>query len=87
MCVDYMDLNKACPKDSYLLPNIDHLVDNASSFGILSFRDAFYGYNQVKMHLDDEEKTSFITDERVYCYRVMPFGLKNARVTYQRMIT
>ena len=50
MCVDYTDLNKAYPKDSYPLPNIDHLVDNASSFGMLSFGDAFSGYNQVKMH-------------------------------------
>ena len=86
MCVDYTDLNKACPKDSYPLPNIDHLVDNAPGFGMLSFGDAFSEYNQVKMHPDDEEKITFITDEGVYCYRVMPFRLKNTVATYQRMM-
>ena len=68
MCVDYTDLNKACPKDSYLLLNIDHLVDNVSGFGMLSFGDMFPRYNQVKMHLDDEEKITFITNEGVYYY-------------------
>ena len=86
MCVDYTDLNKACPKDSYPLPNIDHLVDCASGFGILSFGDAFSGYNQVKMHPDDEEKIAFITNEGIFCYQVMPFGLKNVEATYQRMM-
>ena len=85
MCVDYTDLNKACPKDSYPLPNIDHLVDNVSSFGMLSFRNAFASYNQVKMLLDDELKMTFITNEGVYCYWMMLFELKNAGVTYQRM--
>ena len=82
ICVDYTYLNKACPKDSYPLSNIDNLVDCASEFEILSFKDAFFGYNQVKMHPDDEEKTTFITNKGVFCYRVMPFGLKNVGVTY-----
>ena len=56
MCVDFMDLNKACPKDSYPLPNIDALVDNASGCKVLSFLDAFSGYNQIKMHPRDERK-------------------------------
>ena len=86
MCVDYTDLNKACPKYSYTLPNINHLVDNASGFGMLSFGDAFSEYNQVKMHLDEEEKMAFITNEGLYCYWVMPFRLKNAGATYQRMM-
>ena len=68
MCVDYTDLNKACPKDSYPLPNIDHLVDCASGFRILSFEDAFSEYNQVKMHPDNEEKMMFITNEGVFCF-------------------
>ena len=86
MCVDYTNLNKACPKDSYLLSNINHLVDNTSGFRILSFRDAFSEYNQVKIHPDDEEKTAFITNEGVYYYQVVPFTLKNVGATYQRMM-
>ena len=86
MCVDYTDLNKVCLEDSYPLPNIDHLMDSASGFGMLSFGDAFSEYNQIKMYSDDEEKTTFITNDGVYSYRVMPFGLKNAGATYQRMM-
>ena len=47
MCVDFIDLNNACPKDFYPLPNIDILVDSASGHGFLSFIDAFSGYNQI----------------------------------------
>ena len=86
MCVYYIYLNKACLKDSYPLQNIDHLVDKASSFGMLSFRNVFSRYNQVKMHPDDMEKIAIVTNEGVYCYRVMSFRLRNARETYQRMM-
>ncbi|RDX88244.1 Retrovirus-related Pol polyprotein, partial [Mucuna pruriens] len=86
MCTDYTDLNKACPKDSYLLPSIDRLVDNVAGFTFLSFMDAYSRYNQIRMHLQDEEKTTFITNEGAFCYRVMPFGLKNAGATYQRLM-
>ena len=86
MCVDFTDLNKACPKDSYPLPSIDALVDNASGCKLLSFLDAFSGYNQIKMHPMDKEKTTFMTERSCYCYRVMPFGLKNAGATYQRLM-
>jgi len=86
MCVDFTDLNKACPKDSYPLPSIDALVDSASSCKMLSFLDAFSGYNQIKMHPNDESKTAFMTETCSYCYRVMPFGLKNAGATYQRLM-
>ena len=86
MCVDFTDLNKACPKDSYPLPSIDALVDNAAGCKLLSFLDAFSGYNQIKMHPMDEEKTAFMTERSCYCYRVMPFGLKNAGATYQRLM-
>jgi len=77
MCVDFMDLNKDCPKDSYPLPSIDALVDTASGCKLLSFLDAFSGYNQIKMHPMDEEKTAFMTERSCYCYKVMPFGLKD----------
>ncbi|RDX90401.1 hypothetical protein CR513_27737, partial [Mucuna pruriens] len=86
MCTDYTDLNKVCPKDPYPLPNIDRLVDSMSRFEFLSFMDAYSGYNQIKMHSDDEEKTAFITDGGAFCYKVMPFGLKNAGATYQRLM-
>jgi len=86
MCVDFTDLNKACPKDSYPLPSIDALVDSASRCKLLSFLDAFSGYNQIKMHPMDEEKTAFMTERSCYCYKVMPFGLKNEGATYQRLM-
>jgi len=86
MCVDFTDLNKACPKHSYPLPNIDTLVDSASGCKMLSFLDAFSGYNQIKMHPRDESKMAFMTDTCSYCYKVMPFGLKNAGTTYQRLM-
>ncbi|WZZ77688.1 hypothetical protein YC2023_098260 [Brassica napus] len=86
MCVDFTDLNKACSKDSYPLPNIDRLVESTAGNEMLTFMDAFSGYNQIIMHPDDREKTSFITDRGTYCYKVMPFGLKNAGATYQRLV-
>ncbi|XP_068462524.1 uncharacterized protein [Phaseolus vulgaris] len=86
MCVDFTDLNKACPKDSYPLPSIGALVDSASGCKMLSFLDAFSGYNQIKMHPRDECKTAFMTELSCYCYTVMPFRLKNAGATYQRLM-
>ncbi|XP_015969079.1 uncharacterized protein LOC107492551 [Arachis duranensis] len=86
MCVDYSDLNKACPKDCFPLPNIDALVDAAAGYRYLSFMDAYSGYNQIPMHRPDEDKTAFITPGGTFCYKVMPFGLKNAGATYQRLM-
>ncbi|RDX77340.1 hypothetical protein CR513_42558, partial [Mucuna pruriens] len=86
MCTDYTDLNKACPKDPYPLPSIDRLVDGVSGQALLSFMDAYSGYNQIRMHPDDEEKTAFIIEAGAFCYKVMPFGLKNAGATYQRLM-
>jgi len=86
MCVDYTDLNKACPRDAYPLPNIDRLVDGAASNKVLSFLDAYSGYNQIPMVASDMNKTAFITDDANYFYKVMPFGLKNAGATYQRLM-
>jgi hypothetical protein len=87
MCIDYRDLNKASPKDDFPLPHIDILVDNAAGHGMLSFMDGFSGYNQIRMAEEDMEKSAFITPWGVFCYRVMPFGLKNAGATYQRAMT
>ncbi|GAU47643.1 hypothetical protein TSUD_238620 [Trifolium subterraneum] len=86
MCVDYTDLNRACPKDAYPLPNIDKLVDNSSGFKLLSIMDAYSGYNQIKMAEIDKKKTAFMTETGNYYYNVMTFGLKNAGATYQRMM-
>jgi Reverse transcriptase (RNA-dependent DNA polymerase) len=86
MCVDYTDLNKACSKDSFPLPSIDQLVDSTAGFRCLSFMDGFSGYNQIKMLQTDEHKTTFVTDQGLYYYKVMPFGLKNIWATYQRMV-
>ena len=83
VCIDFTDLNKACPKDSFPLPHIDRLVDATAGHELLSFMDAFSRYNQILMHPDDQEKTAFITERGIYCYKVMPFGLKNAGATYQ----
>ena len=86
MCVDFMDLNRACPKDSYPLPWIDTLVNSTARHELISFMDAFSGYNQIKIKEDDQEKTSFITSQGLFCYKVMSFGLKNVRATYQRLM-
>ena len=86
MHVDFTDLNKACPKDSYHLPHIDHLVDSIAGHHLLSFMDAFLGYNQIRMDEIDQEKTSFVTSQGLFCYKVMPFGLKNAGATYQILV-
>uniref|UniRef100_A0A2N9H4R2 Uncharacterized protein n=1 Tax=Fagus sylvatica TaxID=28930 RepID=A0A2N9H4R2_FAGSY len=87
VCVDFTDLNKVCPKDHFPLPRIDQLVDSAAGHDRMSFLDAFQGYHQIPMTLSDQEKTAFITPRGAYCYKVMPFGLKNAGATYQRMMT
>ena len=86
MCVDFTDLNKTCPKDNYLLPRIDQLVDSTAGHKLFSFMDAFSRYNQIRMNEADQEKTSFVTNQGLFCYKVMPFGLKNAGVTYQRLV-
>jgi hypothetical protein len=86
MCVDFTDLNKACPKDIFPLLWMDVLIDSTSGPELLSFIDAFSGYNQIHISKLDEEKTSFITDRGLYYYNMMPFGLKNAGATYQRLV-
>ena len=85
LCIDFTDINKACPKDSFPLPRIDLIVD-ATAGHELSFMDAFSGYNQISMDPDDQEKTSFVIAQGTYCYCVMPFGLKNAGASYQRLV-
>jgi hypothetical protein len=86
VCVDYTSLNKLCPKDPFPLPHIDQIIDSTAGCARLSFSDAYSGYNQIKLKKEDKEKTAFITPYGVFCYQVMPFGLKNAGATYQRMM-
>ena len=86
VCIDYTDLNKACPKDSFPLPYIDQIVDSGARHGILSFLNALSGNHQIPMHPPDVEKTDFITPHGLYCYNVMPFGFKNVGATYQRLV-
>jgi hypothetical protein len=84
--MDFTSLNKACPKDPYLLPRIDQIVDSIAGCDLLCFLDAFSGYHQIKMAKEDEEKTTFIMPYGVYCYVCMPFGLKNMGATFRRLM-
>ncbi|GKC26761.1 reverse transcriptase domain-containing protein [Tanacetum coccineum] len=86
MCVDFTDLNKACPQDCYPLPEIDWKVESLCGYPFKCFLDAYKGYHQIQMAELDEEKTAFHTSQGVYCYTKMPFGLKNAGATYQRLV-
>jgi hypothetical protein len=83
-CVDFRDLNKACPKDEFPLPNMDLLIDSGAGHVMFSFMDGFNGYNQILMSPKDAKKTAFRTPIGNFYYTVMPFGLKNAGATYQR---
>ena len=84
--MDFMYSNKACPKDSYPLSRIDILVDSIARHQLLSFMDAFSSYNQIKLDESDQEKTSFVTSQGLFYYKVMSFGLKNTGATYQRLM-
>ncbi|GKB98199.1 reverse transcriptase domain-containing protein [Tanacetum coccineum] len=84
--VDFKDLNNACPKDCYPLPEIDWKVESLCGYSFKCFLDAYKGYHQIKMAKEDEEKTAFITSQGIFCYSKMPFGLKNAGSTYQRLV-
>jgi hypothetical protein len=79
MCIDYTGLNKACPR-------IYQIVKSIASCELLSFLDAYSGYHQTSLTIDDEEKTVFITPFGIFCYTKMAFGLKNGRATYQKCI-
>lgn len=79
-------MNQACLKDSFPLPRIDQLVDSTTGHKLLTFMDMFSGYHQIQMLEEDQEKTTFITSQGLYCYRVMPFELKITEATYQRLV-
>jgi hypothetical protein len=85
MCIDFTDLNKACPKDEFPLPRIDSLVDAAATSELISLLDCYSGYHQIWMEEEDEPKTSFITPSGTYYYLRMLEGLKNAGGSFSRM--
>jgi hypothetical protein len=86
MCIDYTSLNKACPKDPFPLPRIDQIVDSTSGCDLLCFLDAYSGFHQISMSREDKEHTAFITVGDLFCYVSMPYGLKNARPTFVRVM-
>jgi hypothetical protein len=86
MCIDYTSLNKACPKDEYFLPHICQIIDSTASSKLLLFLDAYSGYHQINLAIDDEEKAVFIMSFEIFCYTKMVFGLKNGGATYQKYI-
>ena len=85
--MDFKNINSACPKDYYPLPDIDWKIESVMGYKYKCFLDAYKGYHQVQMAVDDEEKTAFYTDQGTYCYTKMPFGLKNAGATFQRAMS
>jgi len=84
ICVDFRDLNDACPKDDFPLPVTELMIDATTGHKALSFMDCTAGYNQIQMALKDQDATAFHTLKGIFCYYVMPFSLKNAGATYQR---
>ena len=84
VCVDYRDVNQACPKDNYPTPFIDQIIDECAGCEIFSFMDGFSGYNQINIRPQDQSKTAFICPWGTFAYRKLPFGLKNAGATFQR---
>nr|GFA11805.1 hypothetical protein [Tanacetum cinerariifolium] len=86
MCMDFTDINKACPKDCYPLPEIDWKIKSLLGFRLKCFLDVYKGYHQIQMVEEDEDKTAFYAREGVLFYKKMPFGLKNAGATYQRLV-
>ena len=87
MCVNYRDLNKACPKDNYPTPLIDQIIDDCSGGEIFLFMDGFSGYNQIDILPQDQHKTTFICPWGTFAYRKLPFGLKNDGATFQRVMS
>jgi hypothetical protein len=87
MCIDYTSLNKACPKDPYPLPHIDQIVDSTYGCDLLSFLDSYSRFHQIQMSREDRKHTAFVTVDGLYCYVVMPYGLKNALPTFVRAMS
>ena len=87
VCVDYHDINRACPKDNYPTLFIDQIIDECAGSDIFSFMDGFFGYNQINISPTDQHKTAFICPWSNFSYKRLPFGLKNASATFQRAMS
>lgn len=87
VCIDFTELNRACPKDSFPLSRIDQLVNSMAGYERMSFLNAYSGYHQIPLFEPDQDNTVFITILGLYCYHVMPFRLKKTRATYLRLVT
>jgi hypothetical protein len=86
MCIDYTDLNRHCPKDTFPLPRIDQVVDSTAGSALLCFLNCYSGYHQIALNVSNQDKTTFITPHDIYCYTAMTFILKNAGVIYQKAV-
>lgn len=84
VCVDYRDINKACPKDNYPTRYIDKIIDEYARNEIFSFMDRFYGYNKINLLSSDQHKTTFIYPWGTYTYQKIPFGWNNVSATFQQ---
>ena len=87
VCVDYHDINRACPKDNDPTPFIDNIIDECAGSEIYSLMDGFSGYNQINIAPEDQHKTTFICPWGTFAYKKLPFGLKNASATFQRAMS
>jgi hypothetical protein len=87
VCMNFHDLNKACPKDNFPTPFIDQIVNECAGYKVFSFMDGFLGYNRIQIKPKDQHKTAFICPWGTFSYRKMPFGLKNVGATFQRAMS
>ena len=87
VCIDFRDLNQACPKDNFPTPYIDQIIDNCAGSVIFSFMDGFFGYNQIEILSSDQHKMAFIFPWEDFVYHKLPFGLKNASTVFQRAMS
>jgi hypothetical protein len=87
VCVDYKDINKACPKENYPTPLVDQIIEDCAGTEIFSLMDGFFSYNQINILLADQHKTAFICPWATFSYRKLPFGLKNAGANFQRAMS
>ena len=86
MCIHFTNLNKACPKDSFPLLEINKMVDATTGYPRMSFLDAYSRYNEIPMKKDGRIHIAFTMERGLFCYKVMPFGLKNTGATYQMLM-
>ena len=86
VCIDYRKLNAAMVTDAFMLPFTHGVLDAVAGHEVYSFLDWFSGYNQIRMHPDDQEKTTFVTEWGVFVAIVMMFGIKTVPTTFQRII-